>query len=428
VPENLHWVHYGALRGLDFAKNHSAAISIGSIAPAWRDIDAYVGALSYDDPSPETPIDYLGTGLDGEGKELVQPTETAHYPARDGGSVVVEGVADFTAPWASEVYHQIREEELQQFGGRLRAVYREGRAPVWVVLGKVLPDGCIVDEVISLADLARPLGRATRSLEAVRQSGGLVCAGGTLAPSIDVCSMVSIDKAVEAFSSNPRLAEGCHEVTYRVRGELEERRAFVNAASGSNPVETVAAAIGADLREPPRLARAARMIPFATPKIDPDRIVYGVRELAVIGAREHAIETGAEWIPEMPAGTREERLAVELEAKVQAAQRIELGSLDFDYSRLGIKSSGMAVDIDTFLLTEALLEAQKVVAKAYAESEAIDTSLPEQVDAPVAPVSISWSDDSFENWVDAPANSQEAPAANVVSLPRPVPRLAFSSM
>ncbi len=432
APENLHFVHYGALRGLDFAKDHSAAISIGSIAPSWRDIDRYVGALTYDDASPEAPIDYLGSGLDGEGKDLVQPTVEARYPTRDGGYVVIEGVADFETPWAGEVYHQIREEEINQFGGRLRAVYREGRAPVWIVLGKVLPAGCIVDEVISLADLARPLGRSTRSLEAVRQSGGLVARGATWTPSVDVCSVVAVDKLVESFGSNPRLAEGFHEVSYRLSDEREERRAWVNAATGSDPVETVAARVG-DLHEPARLVREARVVPFGKPAVDPDRIVYGIREQAIIAAREAALEQeteeGAEpvFVPAIPAGDRTERWAAELEAKMLAAVRIDHGTLHFDDKRLGVKMGSVTVDIDTFLMAEQIVEARKAIAAKLPEAK--PEAVPEPAPAPV-PVAISWSSDPFETWEAEPANSQEPVADNVIALPppRPRPAMGFGTM
>tara|TARA_R110002124_G_scaffold16882_6_gene71418 strand:+ start:31327 stop:35289 length:3963 start_codon:yes stop_codon:yes gene_type:complete len=380
-PANVHWMHFGAIRGLDFAKHHSAAISIGSIAPSWRDIDAYVAALSYDDDAPELPIDLYGNGRKepGDGSaELVQPVVTKFYPCRDGSTARLEGVADFEAPWAREVYHQIREEELSQFGGRLRAVYREGRAPVWIVLGKVLPEGAIIDEIVGLADLARPLGRSTRSLAAVREADGLVCTEATGTGLIELTTTTAIQKLAAAFEANPRLREGFHEIGYTPKGSTEEKRAWVNAATGLDPVDVFASRYPHPLREPARLTRACRIVPYGQPEIIPGKEVFGLRELALIDARETAMENNAiveqaetwnaenpeeepvvvgkrMWVPEQPTASHDERLGAELDAKMVAFEKLEKGYIKWDDKRLGVTVGGMVMDIDTWLLSEQLI-------------------------------------------------------------------------
>src|SRR3546814_3150252 len=41
-PDNVDWCHFGAMRGLDFAKHHAAALSIGRMEVPIRSLDGLV--------------------------------------------------------------------------------------------------------------------------------------------------------------------------------------------------------------------------------------------------------------------------------------------------------------------------------------------------------------------------------------------------
>ena len=176
-PENIDWCHYGAMRGLDFAKYHGAAFSIGRMEVPFRVIDGVVAALTYDDLVPERPYDETGVGfIESEVEVSPAPTEeggatdpitqktwtplflpkiTTKLALRDGSDydVEVDGFDESTHPWARAVQKQYREEEQSQFLGRLRPVYREGHAPVWFALSSILPEGVIIDDLITLDDM-----------------------------------------------------------------------------------------------------------------------------------------------------------------------------------------------------------------------------------------------------------------------------------
>lgn len=154
APSNVDYCHFGAMRGLDFAKNHTAAISIGRMEVPIRTVDGIVAALTYDDEVPEQPLDINGDGrsLDSKGGDLMLPLDIQVLPLREGGEAHIK-VPYYPGVWARIVQAQYREEELRQFVGRLRPVYRSGEAPIWFAISKVIPDGIIVDRVINLSDL-----------------------------------------------------------------------------------------------------------------------------------------------------------------------------------------------------------------------------------------------------------------------------------
>ncbi len=179
-PTNVDWCHFGAMRGLDFAKNHAAAISVGRMEVPIPVIDGLVAALTYDDHEPETPYDVNGDQKESKDKNagpLKLPLATQVVKMRSGEDVGIN-VPCFPGTWARIVQRQYREEELSQFLGRLRPVYRSGEAPVWFALSKVLPEHVIVDEVVSLDDLVMKLvsRRHTRVKlwDGVRATGGIV--------------------------------------------------------------------------------------------------------------------------------------------------------------------------------------------------------------------------------------------------------------
>lgn len=151
-PRNVDSVHYGALRGLDFAKGHMCALSIGRSEQPIRVIDAYKAALTYDDDVPEKPYDILGTGRTVNDKVLFREMEQRVFKMRTGHDVL-KAVPEMPKGWARELEHQWREEEIRQFLGRLRPVYRMGEVPTYICMTSMVPDNVIVDEMIGLDDM-----------------------------------------------------------------------------------------------------------------------------------------------------------------------------------------------------------------------------------------------------------------------------------
>jgi hypothetical protein len=170
-PDNVDWCHYGAMRGLDGFKFHAAAISVGRMEPPTRTIDGLAAALTYDDDFPEEPFDRTGDGMNPvDGTSLRLPLGDQRLRLRSGHVAVLK-VPMFEGKWARLVQRQYREEELLQFVGRLRPVYREGRPPVWVALSSVIPEELVVDDLITMADL---LHGKQALWDAARMLGGVL--------------------------------------------------------------------------------------------------------------------------------------------------------------------------------------------------------------------------------------------------------------
>jgi len=177
-PGNVDWCHFGAMRGLDVFKFHRAALSIGRMEIPVHVIDGLVAALSYDDPIPEAPFDRLGTGLTADGKELRLPLVDKRIRLRNGKNAIIQvpGYPEEDGHrWAAIIQRQYREEELLQFVGRLRPVYREGDSPVWFALSSILPDTLIVDDLIRSDDL-------TSTTSTALWEGARLCEGVISAP------------------------------------------------------------------------------------------------------------------------------------------------------------------------------------------------------------------------------------------------------
>ncbi|SEO94395.1 Bifunctional DNA primase/polymerase, N-terminal [Methylobacterium sp. ap11] len=167
--ENIDTGHYGAMRGLDFAKAHKAVLTVGRHEfPTWI-VDALAACLAYDDPEPESPFDVNGNGLRADGEPLRPHQVERSYPLRDGRDLKIM-VSEMPGRWGKAIQRQFREEEQLQAAGRLRPVYREGEPPVWVAMSKVLPEGIVIDAVTSLDKLSDPRG-AGKLLDAIRRVG-----------------------------------------------------------------------------------------------------------------------------------------------------------------------------------------------------------------------------------------------------------------
>lgn len=169
-PHNVDWCHYGAMRGLDFAKHHAAAISVGRMELPVRTIDGLVAALTYDDDEPEQPYDLHGNGIGRDNQPLRIPAGVQRIKLRSGHDVEMP-VPMFPGKWGRMIQKQYREEELLQFLGRLRPVYREGDAPIWFSMSSVIPEEVIVDDLIKIEDL---LSVGTHVWDAMRKCQGIL--------------------------------------------------------------------------------------------------------------------------------------------------------------------------------------------------------------------------------------------------------------
>jgi len=244
-PNNVDWCHFGAMRGLDFAKNHAAAVSIGRMELPIRTIDGLVAALTYDDDIPEQPYDLRGTGLAMDRTPLRTPMGVQRIRMRSGHDIEM-AIPMFPGKWGRMIQRQYREEELLQFLGRLRPVYREGEAPIWFSLSSVLPEDVIVDDLIKIDDfLAGAGGEKCRIWEAIRR------AGGVLDPDVayETCSDLygsrqEIDNELKRFGLDPetgeaegRLSWGLVAIRWREKGG-REGVSFVRA-DFADPEETL---------------------------------------------------------------------------------------------------------------------------------------------------------------------------------------------
>jgi hypothetical protein len=80
----------------------------------------------------------------------------------------------YPGKWGRMIQKQYREEELLQFLGRLRPVYREGMAPIWFSLSSVIPEEVIVDDLITIEDLLKRGRAETSTYEVMRRCHGVL--------------------------------------------------------------------------------------------------------------------------------------------------------------------------------------------------------------------------------------------------------------
>jgi len=211
---NIDTMHFGAERGLNFAENHRAALAVGRMElPVWMG-DGYAGALAYDDDEELVLLDPRGDGLDAEGNPLKPTLADLIIPMRDGSDVTIETAQGPAGTWQRVVQQQFREESLRQFAGRLRPVYRTD-APILYLMGKVLPSGIIVDDIVTTGDLIptyMPLLDASRSI------------GGILDPYLaararpDLATRDGFAAMMKALPEQLRAAY--YSVRYDVRGDV----------------------------------------------------------------------------------------------------------------------------------------------------------------------------------------------------------------
>lgn len=170
-PYNVDFGYYGNLRGLNAYEEHAVAISFGKMELPVDTLDGLVAAFSYDDETPEPAWNANGTGWTGN-QRLRAPEGERRLMRRDGAYVTLKNSAydDTIYPWHNIIRSQFREEEARQFAGRLRPVYRDGEAPLWICCSTSVPDDIIVDDVLTLDQIVKGAGLG----EAIRRRNGIM--------------------------------------------------------------------------------------------------------------------------------------------------------------------------------------------------------------------------------------------------------------
>lgn len=222
-PPNADFGHFGAFRGLDAYKHHAVALSVGRMELPIDVLDGLAAAFSYDDEVTEPDWNANGTGWVGN-QRLRAPKGERRLQRRDGAFVTIEdAVFPDDYPWHRAVQAQWREEELRQFAGRLRPVYRTGEAPLWIVCATCVPSDIVVDDVLTLDQVVKGAGLA----ELARRMGGVLDEkAAALHPEV-IGGETMIVEAIAGM--NPRFAQGYATVRIWVDGETEGRLVRVAA-------------------------------------------------------------------------------------------------------------------------------------------------------------------------------------------------------
>ncbi|MCV9963750.1 hypothetical protein OIU34_17890 [Pararhizobium sp. BT-229] len=326
-PHNVDWCHYGAMRGLDFAKYHAAAISVGRMELPVRIIDGLVAALTYDDDEPELPFDKHGTGLTETGQPLLIPSENQRIRMRSGHDVYMP-VPTFPGRWGRMIQKQYREEELLQFLGRLRPVYREGEAPIWFSLCSVMPEEVIVDDLVNIGDLIRRNDRESAVWDALRRCQGVL--------DVPVAAKVCDDLFPGVGGVAKQFGwEGLNTKT----GEIEKRVAWSIIAlkwEDESGASGYSFARG-DLAEPEDALRNAR-IRYELPKIvKAEKVSQSRGQTAARGRTPDSIEDQL--------GTLPERRQMEERQQVEVAIKLLMSTEDEAIRHLRVKKMERMVPI-----------------------------------------------------------------------------------
>lgn len=193
-PANADFLHDGAVAGLDFAKDHVALISLGRTELPVTTIDGLVAALTNGMKEPEFPIDRNGTGLDGKGKPILPHKAGRKTRMRDGRYAVTQHQAHKGA-FARAVQKQAREEEIRQRIGRVRGVYRETPAVVYLI-GEAMPDDIVLDDIRSYSDLESGF----MLLDVARQCGGILSPEMIAKQASDQYTVAAAEKEIAKLS------------------------------------------------------------------------------------------------------------------------------------------------------------------------------------------------------------------------------------
>ncbi|MBJ6986058.1 hypothetical protein [Devosia sp. MC521] len=207
-PANVDFLHYGATAGLDFARQHVAAMFISRMELPVRTIDGLVAALGFGQMEPEAPIDPLGTGMDADGEDIEHNTVRLSHPLRDGGSATWDR-DQHRGDLARRIQRQYREMEQMQFIGRLRSVYRETAGMV-LGISSTPPEDLVADEIVGLKDLTQ----GGVLWDAVRIASGIVNAAVLAKFAPHLGEVEQFERMIQdEFLSNPLIVGHYHQVT-----------------------------------------------------------------------------------------------------------------------------------------------------------------------------------------------------------------------
>ena len=193
APLNVDFMHFGAVAGLDFARQHVAFVSIGRSEMAVGDIDAQVAALTYDLADAEAFIDPLGTGIDEDGAAIQLARTAGTIRTRDGRTGTFE-MQRHVGEFAALLQAQVRDEGVRQFIGRARSVHRTDTPSIYI-LGQVVPDDIIVDELACWKDLEDGIS----FWDAVRRADGVIDADLLFAASPEIGTVRQFANWIAAF-------------------------------------------------------------------------------------------------------------------------------------------------------------------------------------------------------------------------------------
>ena len=193
-PDNIDWGHYGAMKGLNFASRHAAMVCIGQMTSPVAVIDGYAGLWARYSEVDELPYDAEGNGRV-DGKELRAHVGERKVALRNGGDMTLScpGYPEHMR-WHNAINAQFREEEIRQAIGRVRPVYRDDETPpVAFVIGTCLPEGIVVDDVVTLYDLLEDNPNRVDLSQVVGRLGGVLdpLAGGKIAPDLGSDTLIA---------------------------------------------------------------------------------------------------------------------------------------------------------------------------------------------------------------------------------------------
>lgn len=232
APYNIDFGHHGAMRGLDFADRHVASVTIGRLEPPAEAIDKQVGALTYRDPVPETPIDALGTGVDEHGREIGQIRVPRRVRLRDRDAII--STTEYVGPLARRLQLQYREEENRQIHGRVRPVWRQD-TPDAIVLGQSLPEDMIVDALTTfdamMADLV--------FWELVRRNGGVIDIESMAKRSPTKATVAEVQELFDNLTDREEVLRRYHAIT-STAADGSQRQWFVPGYFSTDEMEVLA--------------------------------------------------------------------------------------------------------------------------------------------------------------------------------------------
>ncbi|MDR4305941.1 hypothetical protein IHQ68_04790 [Chelatococcus sambhunathii] len=160
-PSNIDFWHFGALRGLDGARQHAALITIGRSQLPVEAADALAAAFGHDDADGYDPVDACGDGMDVKGGRLFRERTTRRLLMRNGRTLI-RTIEQMQTERGRQVDLAWTCEEIRQAAGRLRDIHRI-QAPLWVCFGTELHEDAVVDRLFNVRAMLSDAAEAERA-------------------------------------------------------------------------------------------------------------------------------------------------------------------------------------------------------------------------------------------------------------------------